>query len=133
MLDAFGGSQSIAYLIKQPGKSTHTNDFLSFNHQIAKALIDNKSNEWHKRKNVDENRLKEDLDKVQYCAWGGNQNNSLDKHLVSQYVKKLSSYCELQKINQYLGSFNHSSLKEISFTFKGTVYNSLADVIFIVK
>ena len=40
-LDAFGGSQSIAFLFKQLGKQTITNDFLSFNNQIGKALIEN--------------------------------------------------------------------------------------------
>lgn len=40
-LDAFGGSQSIAYLLKQLGKKTVTNDFLGFNNEIGKALIEN--------------------------------------------------------------------------------------------
>lgn len=40
-LDAFGGSQSIAYLFKQLGKKTLTNDFMGFNNQIGKALIEN--------------------------------------------------------------------------------------------
>ena len=42
-LDAFGGSQSIAYLLKQHGKETHTNDLLSFNAHIGNALIENAS------------------------------------------------------------------------------------------
>jgi adenine-specific DNA-methyltransferase len=42
VLDAFGGSQSIAYMMKQLGKRTLTNDFLSFNNHIGKALIENK-------------------------------------------------------------------------------------------
>lgn len=41
VFDAFGGSQSIAYLFKQLGKETYTNDFLNFNNQIGKALIEN--------------------------------------------------------------------------------------------
>lgn len=41
VLDAFGGSQSISYLMKQLGKTTYTNDFLNFNNQIGKALIEN--------------------------------------------------------------------------------------------
>ena len=40
-LDAFGGSQSVAYLLKQHGFEVITNDFLAFNHQIGKALIEN--------------------------------------------------------------------------------------------
>mgnify|MGYP003415657343 CR=1 FL=1 len=40
-LDAFGGSQSIAFLLKQMGKQTITNDFLKFNGEIGKALIEN--------------------------------------------------------------------------------------------
>lgn len=40
-LDAFSGSQSIAYLLKQLGKKTVTNDFMEFNNEIGKALIEN--------------------------------------------------------------------------------------------
>jgi adenine-specific DNA methylase len=40
-LDAFAGSQSIAFLFKQLGFKTITNDFLNFNHQIGLALIEN--------------------------------------------------------------------------------------------
>lgn len=40
--DAFGGSQSIAYLFKQKGIRTLTNDFMAFNNQIGIALIENK-------------------------------------------------------------------------------------------
>jgi adenine-specific DNA methylase len=41
-LDAFAGSQSVAYLFKQLGLQSFTNDFLNFNNQIGKALIENK-------------------------------------------------------------------------------------------
>lgn len=41
VLDAFSGSQSIAYMLKQFGKKVVTNDFLSFNHLIGKALVEN--------------------------------------------------------------------------------------------
>lgn len=41
VLDAFGGSQSIAYMMKQLGKQTITNDFMNCNNQIGKALIEN--------------------------------------------------------------------------------------------
>jgi adenine-specific DNA methylase len=42
-LDAFAGSQSVGFLFKQMGFQTITNDFLNFNNQIGKALIENKS------------------------------------------------------------------------------------------
>ncbi len=42
-LDAFSGSQSVAYLFKQLGFKTLTNDFLNFNHQIGLSLIQNSS------------------------------------------------------------------------------------------
>ncbi|HVA97869.1 MAG TPA: DNA adenine methylase [Bacteroidia bacterium] len=42
-IDAFAGSQSVAYLFKQIGYKTITNDFLNFNHQIGLALIENKN------------------------------------------------------------------------------------------
>ena len=41
--DAFGGSQSVAYLLKQFGFEVITNDFLEFNNQIGKAFIENKN------------------------------------------------------------------------------------------
>lgn len=43
VLDAFSGSQSIAYMFKQMGKKVFTNDFLNFNNLIGKALIENPS------------------------------------------------------------------------------------------
>lgn len=42
VVDAFGGSQSVAFLFKQMGLKTFTNDLLSFNYQIGLALIENK-------------------------------------------------------------------------------------------
>jgi len=41
-LDAFAGSQAVAYLFKQLGLKVITNDFLQFNHFIGLALIANK-------------------------------------------------------------------------------------------
>ncbi|MBX2893460.1 MAG: DNA adenine methylase [Saprospiraceae bacterium] len=40
-VDAFAGSQTVAFLLKQLGFQVITNDFLSFNHQIGLALIEN--------------------------------------------------------------------------------------------
>ena len=42
VLDAFSGSQSIAYVLKQLGKKVLTNDFFSFCGHTGKALIENK-------------------------------------------------------------------------------------------
>lgn len=62
----------------------------------AKDMLDKylqeRSHEWYAEMGVDETKLKEDLYKVQYYAWGGDQNNSLDKHLVSRFVKVISDY-----------------------------------------
>lgn len=41
VLDAFSGSQSMAYTFKQLGKQVYTNDFLNFNNQIGLALVEN--------------------------------------------------------------------------------------------
>jgi len=41
VLDAFGGSGSVAYALKRAGKQVTYNDFLAFNHQIGIALIEN--------------------------------------------------------------------------------------------
>lgn len=65
----------------------------------AKSMLDRylqgRNHEWYTSMGVDEKKLKDDLYKVQYYAWGGDQNNSLDKHLVSRYVKVISEYDEL--------------------------------------
>ncbi len=41
VLDAFSGTQSVAFLMKQLGLKVITNDFLKFNHQIGIGLIEN--------------------------------------------------------------------------------------------
>ena len=62
----------------------------------AKSMLDKylqeRNHEWYAEMGVDEAKLKENLYKVQYYAWGGDQNNSLDKHLVSRFVKVISDY-----------------------------------------
>lgn len=58
---------------------------------LDKFLL-SRNHEWYAAMAVDEAKLKEDLYKVQYYAWGGDQNNSLDKHLVSRFVKVISDY-----------------------------------------
>ena len=63
--------------------------------QMLDKYLQSRNHEWYTSLGVDEIRLKEDLYKVQYYAWGGDQNNSLDKHLVSRYVKVISKYDEL--------------------------------------
>lgn len=59
------------------------------------SFLKHQENEWYRSMGVDENQLKEDLFKVDHYSWGGDQNNSLDKHLVSRYVKVISSYEKL--------------------------------------
>lgn len=65
----------------------------------AMQLLDNylkvKNHNWYDAMGIDETKLKADLYKVQHYAWGGDQNNSLDKHLVSRYVKVISNYDDL--------------------------------------
>lgn len=43
VLDAFGGTGSVAYAFKAAGKAVTYNDVLAFNHQIGLALIENDS------------------------------------------------------------------------------------------
>lgn len=73
-------------------------EFLEKRHdakQVLDSFLCSSNHEWYKSMNIDEGKLKEDLYKVMYYTWGGDQNNSLDKHLVSRYVKVISSYDEL--------------------------------------
>ena len=41
VLDAFSGTSSVSYLLKSMGKQVTSNDILSFNQQVSKALIEN--------------------------------------------------------------------------------------------
>ena len=43
VLDAFGGTGCVSYMLKQKGKNVIYNDILQFNSIIAKALIENKN------------------------------------------------------------------------------------------
>lgn len=63
--------------------------------QLLDSFLNERNNEWYKSMGVDEQSLKDDLYKIRHYAWGGDQNNSLDKHLVSRYVKVISKYEEL--------------------------------------
>jgi len=52
-------------------------------------------NELYKTLGIDEAKLKEDLFNIREYHWGGDQTNSLDKYMVSHYVKSISDYNEL--------------------------------------
>jgi adenine-specific DNA methylase len=56
-LDAFGGTGSVAYLLKSQGKAVTYNDYLKFNAIIATALIENQQVRLNE----------EDLDSILYC------------------------------------------------------------------
>lgn len=64
--------------------------------QLLDTFLNERNHEWYNTMGIDEEKLKNDLYKVHHYAWGGDQNNSLDKHLVSRYVKVISNYDELQ-------------------------------------
>lgn len=59
-------------------------------------FLQNINNEWYNARGIDVERLKEDLYGVRYYSWGGDRNNSLDKYLISRYVKTISNFSELQ-------------------------------------
>lgn len=59
-------------------------------------FLQNINNEWYNARGIDVERLKEDLYGVRYYSWGGDRNNSLDKYLISRYVKAISNFSELQ-------------------------------------
>lgn len=62
---------------------------------LLDKYLKEKSHEWYNLKGVDEDQLKEGLHKVQSYDWGGDRNNSLDKYLVSHFVKNISSFDEV--------------------------------------
>ncbi len=63
---------------------------------LLDAYLRDINNEWYREMGIDENALKSDLYHIDTYEWGGDQNNSLDKHLVSRFVKVISKYEDLQ-------------------------------------
>ena len=64
---------------------------------MLNRFLQNLNHEWYENLNVDKDSLKEDLYKVQSYLWGGDQNNSLDKYLVSHFVKAIDKFSELER------------------------------------
>jgi adenine-specific DNA-methyltransferase len=48
-LDAFSGTSSIAYILKEMNKTVYCNDILKFNYYVAKALIENNTEQITKK------------------------------------------------------------------------------------
>lgn len=63
--------------------------------QLLDDYLKVKNHNWYDTMRIDETKLKADLYKVQHYVWGGDQNNSLDKHLISRHVKVISNYDDL--------------------------------------
>ncbi len=59
---------------------------------LLNEFLNNQEHEWYKALGIDEEQLKNDLYKIHHYAWSGDQNNSLDKHLISRYVKVISKF-----------------------------------------
>ena len=65
--------------------------------KLLDTYLRNRNNEWYREMGVDEEALKSDLYHIDTYEWGGDQNNSLDKYLVSRFVKVISTYNDLQR------------------------------------
>lgn len=90
------------HLVKEPSNSNKMLDtFIKEKYKEQLASLDEKS-------------LVSDLFKLKYFDWGGDYQNSLDKHLVRHYVKKIQSYDIL--ISKFA--------KEINATVQSYVLNS---------
>lgn len=78
------GAELFSLLEERPNAMTILDEYLTI-----------KNHNWYDAIGIDEAKLREDLYKVQHYSWGGDQNNSLDKHLVKRYVKEICCYDEL--------------------------------------
>lgn len=68
---------------------------LAKSHQWLNGFLGQRKNELYIKQGVDEKKLRQDLDKVENYVWGGDQTNSLDKYLVTHYVKSVSNLDDL--------------------------------------
>lgn len=71
--------------------------------EMLDHFLRQRNHEWYETLGVDEDKLKEDLYKIKYYSWGGDQNNSLDKYLVTHYVKTISDYERLEQSQATIG------------------------------
>ena len=85
------------------------------------------NNEWYTALGVDVDKLKDDLYKIQNYSWGGDQNNSLDKYLVSHYVKVISDYSELRMRQAEIGEMHGTMFKTAGITIG---HHSLSNLLF---
>lgn len=72
--------------------------------EMLDRYLKEKNNEWYAAMGVDEKTLENDLYRIEHYEWGGDQNNSLDKHLVSRYVKVISQYDALRSKQDEIAS-----------------------------
>ena len=71
---------------------------------ILDKFLCEKNHEWYVELGVDDKALKKDLYKVKSYSWGGDHNNSLDKYLVSHFVKPISNYDSLVSKSEEISS-----------------------------
>ncbi|MDD1443562.1 DNA adenine methylase [Dolichospermum sp. ST_sed3] len=92
VLDAFGGTGSVSYLLKKMGKTVTYNDNLKFNHLIGKAIIENSSVK------LSESDIKQLLEKKSDSAYTLVQDNFKDiyyynyeNHWIDNLIASISS------------------------------------------
>lgn len=64
------------------------------------SFLRDQNNEWYRLKNVDEEKLKSDLRKIDTYEWGGDQENSLDQYIIRRYVKVICDLEELERASE---------------------------------
>lgn len=111
VLDAFGGSGSVSYLLKKMNKEVTFNDFLKFNYIIGKSIIEN-----------DDTILTEN--DIKYLL-------EIKSSEINLIQKEFSSYYYLDEENQWLDNvvnninhMNHYTGNELEYK-KSLAFNSL--------
>lgn len=103
-------SKQISQFLEENGLSLSSTKISSKNRELFELLenradsdsmlnsyLQNLNHEWYENLNIDKDKLKENLYQVQSYSWGGDQKNSLDKYLVSHFVKTIDSFSELER------------------------------------
>lgn len=107
---AISRSKQISQFLAENALSLSSTKISSMNRELFELLenrvdseamlnnyLQNLNHEWYENLNIDKDTLKEDLYQVQSYSWGGDQNNSLDKYLVSHFVKTIDNFSELER------------------------------------
>lgn len=106
LLRSISKSRTFKLFCEKQGVKADLNNILE-NKDINEAVIISFiKSEFKFKSEQDIKKIEVELNKMQNFDWGGSKGNSLEKNIINNYVKKISSYDSI--VNEIAGSIQHS-------------------------